>query len=221
MIKTALFDFDGTLVNTDAAHHACWNLSLAQYGVSIDAPFFGAHCAGSLTPDIARHIKQVFPAVSASVEAFASEKDGRYVDWAESNTLPLMVGVREMLAFLAEKEIILGIVTGAPLTAIRKTLDQNGISGYFSTIVTRENISRGKPAPDGYLLGLERLGAVGQEAVAFEDTSSGVQAARAAAMTAIAVPQVYTLNHDFSAADFVCRDMFATKAVLMKMISLD
>jgi len=217
-LKAALFDFDGTLVNSEKIHMDSWNLALEKYGAAIDERFYSIHCAGNGTPKIAERIKKEFPAVGASVPELAGEKDAIYEQAIASQAVPGMPGVREILMFLAERKISIGLVTGAPLGGIQKTLDDLDIGHFFQVVVTRESVARGKPAPDGYLAALDRLGIGGSEAVSFEDTQSGVRASRAAGIKSFAIPQKYTAGHDFSAADVVCSDMFEARDILFKMM---
>ncbi len=219
MIKTALFDYDGTLADTDLAHLACWNQALEKYGITIDTAFYTAHCVGNNTYTIAGAIKKIFPNVSVSAGQLGDEKDARFEQWLTTYTIALMPGVREMLVFLAETKIQTGIVTGTPLPALQKTLADHQITAYFQTIVTRESVNRGKPAPDSYLFALNQLAANPAEAVSFEDTAIGVLAARAAGMTSFAIPGVFTASQDFSAADVVCKDLLEARAILAKLIN--
>jgi HAD superfamily hydrolase (TIGR01509 family) len=71
----------------------------------------------------------------------------------------------------------------------------------FDTIVTADDVAHAKPAPDLYLLACERLGVAPADALALEDSASGVAAAKAAGLTCIAVPQY--AETDVSAADRV------------------
>jgi HAD superfamily hydrolase (TIGR01509 family) len=155
---------------------------------------------------------------SVTAEELAREKDARFEEWIRTNTIALLPGVREMLRFLTEKEVRMGIVTGAPREAIWKTLEDHDLLRFFDPIVTRESVEWGKPAPDGYLYALREMGVKASEAAAFEDTHGGVQAARAAGMKAFAIPTIFTRENDFSAADVICTDMFDARCRLSEMM---
>jgi beta-phosphoglucomutase len=214
MLKVALFDYDGTLVNTDALHLSCWNQALEGYGAEIDTAFYIRYCAGAQTLDIARQMTHQFSQVSLSAGELAIAKDALYAQRIQKEPLDLLPGARELLVFLAERRIPTGIVTGAPLSGIHRTLEDHDLLRFFFPIVTRESVTRGKPAPDGYLFGLQVLHSPADEAVSFEDTSAGVRAAKAAGMRSFAVPNAYTRDQDFSAADRVCQDLFEARRFL-------
>lgn len=214
MLLAALFDYDGTLVDSDAAHYACWNQALRPFGFGIDESFYAVNCVGALSIQIARQIGHRYRLLPLSAQALADEKDALYEQWIGVNILPLRPGVEELLEFLAQANIATGIVTGAPLAGIQKTLHDHGIDGYFKLAISREAVARGKPAPDGYLVALRRLNVAGSAAVSFEDTRIGVLAAKAAGMRSFAIPSAFTAGQDFSAADHVCSDMVAARRLL-------
>jgi beta-phosphoglucomutase-like phosphatase (HAD superfamily) len=80
-------------------------------------------------------------------------------------------------------------------------LNRFGIGGHFDAIVTREDVKRTKPDPDLYLTTLERLGARPDEAIAFEDSSNGIHAAKAAGLYCVVVPNLLTVDLDLTEAD--------------------
>jgi HAD superfamily hydrolase (TIGR01509 family) len=95
----------------------------------------------------------------------------------------------------------LGLASNSPRSLVDTALATAGIADAFDTIVTSDDVVEPKPAPDLYLLACERLGVAPSEALALEDSPSGVAAAKAAGLTCIAVPQF--AETDVSAADRV------------------
>jgi len=95
----------------------------------------------------------------------------------------------------------LGLASNSPRRLVDTALDQAGLTDAFEAIVTSDDVVNAKPAPDIYLLVCERLGVRPSEALALEDSASGVAAAKAAGLTCIGVPQF--AETDVSAADRV------------------
>ncbi|HEX2142815.1 MAG TPA: HAD family phosphatase [Candidatus Limnocylindria bacterium] len=95
----------------------------------------------------------------------------------------------------------LGLASNSPRALVDTALATAGLTDAFEAIVTSDDVDRSKPAPDLYLLACERLGVMPAEALALEDSASGVAAAKAAGLTCIAVPQF--AETDVSAADRV------------------
>lgn len=219
MIRAALFDFDGTIADSEFAHLSCWNELLAPFKVKLDVPFYGPVCAGVRTEEIAHRIVSHHPAVTAPVSDLAIQKDAMYDAWAEANDIPAMPGAIELIEHLAGLGLLIGLVTGAADASVCKTLAAHGLLECFATRVTHDDVSRGKPAPDSYLLALERLGVTAAEAVAFEDTSAGAASAKSAGIRTIAVPNAYTATHDFSIADAVVANLFEARNILSEWIA--
>jgi HAD superfamily hydrolase (TIGR01509 family) len=111
-------------------------------------------------------------------------------------------GALELMARLREVEgICVGLASNSPRYLVNDALLTAGLADAFDTIVTSDDVAHAKPAPDIYLLACERLGVDPAEALALEDSTSGVMAAKAAGLTCIAVPLF--AETDVSAADRV------------------
>jgi len=95
----------------------------------------------------------------------------------------------------------LGLASNSSRRLVDTALRTAGLLGAFDAVVTSDDVDHAKPAPDLYLLACERLGVMPGEALALEDTQSGIAAAKAAGLTCIAVPQF--AETDVSAADRV------------------
>ncbi|TMB57065.1 MAG: HAD family hydrolase [Chloroflexi bacterium] len=95
----------------------------------------------------------------------------------------------------------LGLASNSSRRLVDTALRTAGLLGAFDAVVTSDDVDHAKPAPDLYLLACERLGVAPGEALALEDTQSGIAAAKAAGLTCIAVPQF--AETDVSAADRV------------------
>lgn len=206
-LQAVLFDYDGTIANTDLIHLDCWNHLLAKYQIRFEPEVYALNCAGVSTDHITLRIARDYPTAGVSPTRLAADKDALYEDWMNLKTVPLMPGVREMLTFLSQHGIAAAIVTGGPLGAMTRTLATHGLAHHFRAFITREDVTKGKPSPEGYLLGLQRLQLPAHSALALEDTAGGVLAAKAAGLITCALPHVFTRNHDFSSADVVCSDM--------------
>jgi HAD superfamily hydrolase (TIGR01509 family) len=206
-LQGVLFDYDGTIANTDLIHLDCWNHLLAKFQIRFEPEFYSLNCAGVSTDHITLRLARDYPAAGLSHTRLAADKDALYEDWMNLKAAPLMPGVPEMLTFLSEQGIAAGIVTGGPRGAITRTLETHGLAHHFRAFVTREDVTHGKPSPEGYLLGLQRLQLPAPSVLALEDTTGGVLAAKAAGLTACALPHPFTRHHDFSSADGVCHDM--------------
>jgi HAD superfamily hydrolase (TIGR01509 family) len=110
-------------------------------------------------------------------------------------------GAIELVERLRADGVPLGLASNSPRYLVDDALASAGLTDAFATIVTSDDVERAKPDPDIYLLACERLGVSPADAVALEDSPSGVTAAKAAGLTVIGVPQF--AETDVSAADRV------------------
>ena len=117
------------------------------------------------------------------------ELDDLVVDELERGVEP-MPGAVELVAELQERGVRTGVVSNSPLPFITRALELGGLDG-FEAVVSGHDVPAPKPAPDAYLAACDQLGiAPAREVVAFEDSPTGVAAARAAGLTVIGVPSL-------------------------------
>jgi HAD superfamily hydrolase (TIGR01509 family) len=111
-------------------------------------------------------------------------------------------GAVELVARLGRLDgVALGLASNSPRYLVDDALATAGMADVFEVIVTSDDVEHAKPAPDIYLLACERLGVAPADAIALEDSASGIAAAKAAGLTVIGVPQF--AETDASAADRV------------------
>jgi HAD superfamily hydrolase (TIGR01509 family) len=178
---TLLFDLDGTLTDTDALHLKAYRTLLARSGRSITEAEYKTRIMGAaneaimawLFPDqpLARHL------------AIAEEKERLFRSYADR--MEPLAGLVDLLAWAQARGLKTAVVTNAPRANAEMMLGALGLSARFPVLVLGDELARGKPDPLPYLTALERLDAEPRDALAFEDSRSGVQAASAAGIETI------------------------------------
>lgn len=206
--QAVLFDHDGTLVESEYVHLAHWNQVLQPYGVALTERQYQEHYAGIPTDANAVDLVQRV-GVQEDPVVLARRKNQTTEAYLQSDSFPLMPGVRESIAQLQAAGLRMGVVTGARTYAIAATLRSHQMASHFETVVSADDVTHSKPAPDCYLLALQRMGLSARDAVAFEDTEHGVAAAVAAGVACVAIPTSMSADHDFSAATVVLPHMQA------------
>ncbi len=111
--------------------------------------------------------------------------------------------MKETLETLKERGITLALATTSTSDSVRKFLHKFRLLGYFTLILTREDVSERKPNPEIYIKADDELGYNHDEIIVVEDTEIGVRAAKSAGLNCVAVPNQYTKKQDFSMADYV------------------
>lgn len=177
-----IFDMDGVLVDSAAAHHASWRIVAERDGLDVSAERF-ASTFGRPSRDIIRIIwgPHIDDAAIARIDA---EKEAAYRELIRDN-VPIMPGCRDALAALRTAGLHLAVATSGPPENLDLALDGGSLRAYFDATVHGFDIAHGKPAPDCFLLAARRLGVAPAACVVIEDAVVGVQAGVAAGMRVI------------------------------------
>ncbi|MBI2911293.1 MAG: HAD family phosphatase [Chloroflexi bacterium] len=120
--------------------------------------------------------------------------------------LRVMGGATDLVSELARRGMLLAVATGGhDVERARDVLRRAGLEGFFSLVVSSDEVKRGKPHPDVFLLAAERLDVVPDDCLVLEDAPNGVLAARAAAMRVIGVNSDEAVRHELwrAGADMV------------------
>jgi beta-phosphoglucomutase len=185
MVRAAIWDMDGTLVDTAEMHFEAWRRVCEELGRTFDRADFAA-TFGRRNPEILQYL---FPGRFGADEMahLGEHKEELYRAAASAQGVELLPGVRELLLQLQAAGFRQAIGSSAPRANLEMILDQTGIRDLLGAVVAAEDTSRGKPDPQVFLLGAEKLGVPPSRCVVFEDAPAGIQAARAGGMKAIGV----------------------------------
>jgi beta-phosphoglucomutase len=183
MLKALIFDMDGTLVHSDPVHLEAFAEVLKPEGVAIDEEIYRSTIIGRTNEAIFASLLPHLPVEKH--EAYADEKEATFRRMA-SNLKPLE-GLLDLLDWAERRDVRIALVTNAPRLNADHMLDVLGLAERFPVQITIEQVERGKPDPLPYLTALERLGIKAEEAVAFEDSPSGMRAAKAAGLFSFGV----------------------------------
>ena len=180
-MQAILFDFNGTLSDDEGVQCQIYRELFAEHGRPLREEMYFAELAGLSDPEIVeRWLGPGHPATAAVLEGRVRRFHERTGD---GSTVP--AHVREAL-LAVNGRARLAVVSGAARSEVEEVARAAGID-VFELIVAAEDVTRGKPDPEGYLRALELLGVPAAEAVAFEDTPPGVASAKAAGVYCVAV----------------------------------
>jgi HAD superfamily hydrolase (TIGR01509 family) len=196
-LRAILYDFDGTLVDSEPIHLRTWNEVLQPYGISVSVNDFNHRYLGAVAPEMARQLV-VRNQLDVDPALLAAEKDGRYAKWVQENPLPLMEYARESINAFVLRDMKLACVTGSPRETVALSLKRSGLLEKFNLVVTRDDVTKSKPDPECYLQTLRRLGEPADRAIAFEDSEAGVMSATSAGLVCYGILNQSSKDHDLS-----------------------
>jgi HAD superfamily hydrolase (TIGR01509 family) len=176
-----VFDLDGTLIDTETFYRAAFHAAAQEFGVAVPRGFYASlvgiasHERGPL---LRRAFGAAFP-VEAFVAAYYAQRTARLPP-----RIPLCPGAASLLQRL---DLPRAVATSASRRTALAHIDRAGLGAQFAHVVTREDVARGKPAPDTFLRAAALLGTFPQNCLAIEDSLPGVLAAHAAGMPVIMI----------------------------------
>ncbi|WP_282703879.1 HAD family hydrolase [Streptomyces sp. CC219B] len=200
--EALLFDNDGTLVSSLASVDRCWTRWAGEYGITPDA-FARVGLHGRPAAEIAADLlpADIVPEAVARIEELEVED-------VPNGGVELLPGTEDFLGALPAE--LWAVVTSATRRLAEARLDAVGIRP--KTLITADDITRGKPDPEPYLLAARELGVDPARCVVFEDAPAGLRAGRAAGMTTVALTTTHQ-THELD-ADLVVKDLSALSALV-------
>jgi HAD superfamily hydrolase (TIGR01509 family) len=183
LYKALLFDLDGTLTETDSLHLPTWVDVLSPYGVEVDEEFYRESISGRSTSKI---VEDLLPDLSTEEgRKLADAKEASFRERAhELEPLP------GLLAFMEEAKnrgLSLALVTNAPEENVEAILLALELGEFFDEVVLSDEVGPVKPDPAPYRAALDKLGVHPEEALAFEDSTSGIASAVGAGIPTVGI----------------------------------
>jgi HAD superfamily hydrolase (TIGR01509 family) len=204
MIQAVVFDLDGLIVDTERTSLQAWEELYREAGLTVPLEQWRTAIGtwgGSFDPvtDLAEKLGRPLSADEL--------QDRREREWELASQLPVMPGVMEHLDAADAWGVLTAVVSSSSRQWVRGHLDRLGLANRFECVCTREDVLSVKPDPSLYYRALLSLGVDGCEAVAYEDCSNGLIAAKSAGMHCVVVPGQLTSSADYSQADAVLESL--------------
>jgi HAD superfamily hydrolase (TIGR01509 family) len=190
MYSTAVFDMDGLLLDSERLIRDAWIQASFENGIAFSESIYlevvGRNSADS-TSILMDHIGDdlAFSKICAQADALMSER-------TISLGYPVKPGAIELLSLLNERNIPCCVASSTNRAEVRRRLQKSGLDGFFDVIAGGDEVLKGKPAPDLFLLVAGRIGVSPDQCLVFEDSEHGARGAIAAGMSAMLVPDLKT-----------------------------
>ncbi|MFM2123822.1 MAG: hypothetical protein RL328_273 [Acidobacteriota bacterium] len=178
-----LFDFDGVLADTERAHHLAWNAVLEPFGIQFTWEQYVKECIGIADAMVAERLGL------PGADEVCARKRARFRQALEENP-PFLPETVELLHELSRR-FRMAVVSSSFHSEVRPPLERAGLVACFETVICGDDVQRLKPAPDLYLLAVERLGV--RTPLVIEDSEAGAAAGNAAGLEVLRVASVESM----------------------------
>ena len=188
--KALIFDCDGTLADTLPVHFQTWVKSLQAVGVDISKDWYYKYCGTSaeemlqLLMDLSDYQFDTVPVIAERQALYRS----------------LISTVKEVQAVADivrahHSKIPMAVASGGERAVLEATLDNINLRQFFDVVVSVDDVEKGKPEPEIFLLASQKLGVAPQDCIVYEDSNEGLEAARRAGMRSIDVRVLWQDAH--------------------------
>ncbi len=216
--RAVIFDMDGLLLDTEQMAWKSWKLACRDFGIDMRDEIFVQLLGRNVKDD-----EQILKAAYGPDFPFREVYDRRlqYM-WqlVEQNGIPLKEGVREVLDYLVATQTPRAVATSTSRERALQKMALTGIRDYFPVVVAGDEIPRGKPHPDIFLVTAEKLGTAPEHCIVLEDSEAGIQAAHAAGMLPILVPDLKPPSEEVKRLAYrVCSSLKEVRLLLPELLN--
>jgi HAD superfamily hydrolase (TIGR01509 family) len=183
LYRALLFDLDGTLAETDSLHLPTWVDVLQPYGIEVDEAFYKERISGRSNSKI---VQDLLPDLSAEEgRRLADAKEASFR--GRAHELEPLPGLLDFMREGKDRGLSLALVTNAPEENVEAILLALELNAFFDEVVLSDQVGPVKPDPAPYKAALDKLGISPEEALAFEDSTSGIASSVAAGIPTVGV----------------------------------
>lgn len=206
MLKALIFDFDGLILDTETPEMLVWQELFSRHGQSLAVETWGQVVggAGNTTYEPTIHLESL---VGRPIDRQAVTKLAHQLRDEAILRQPVLPGAVEMIRKAKSEAYPLAIASSSPHVWVDNHLKRIGLFEYFDIIICADDVTRTKPDPGLFLAALKALQVEAREAVVFEDSPNGIQAAKTAGIFTVAVPNPLTAQLSLAQADLILKTL--------------
>ena len=205
MYRALLFDLDGTLAETDSLHLPTWVDTLEPYGVEVDEEFYRDRISGRSTGEI---VRELLPDLTD--EEGRSVGDAKEASFRErAAELEPLPGLIDFVERGRKRGMKIALVTNAPEENVEAILLALELRDNFDAVVLADEVEAVKPHPAPYRAALQKTGVTAKDALAFEDSLSGITSSIAAGIPTVGIASSQDPERLLEAGAFMTAEDFS------------
>ena len=187
-VEAVIFDMDGVIFDSEKLVLDAWERVGEKYRIEGIREIF-TECIGTNKVKT-KEIVYAHYGSSFEYDSFSQEASLFFHEFVQKEGLPVKKGVREILQYLTDEKISVGLASSTRLAVVEEELKQAGLYYYFQVVMGGDLLKKSKPEPDIYLMTCDKMGIAPESAYAIEDSYNGIRAAYSAGMMPIMVPDM-------------------------------
>jgi beta-phosphoglucomutase family hydrolase len=185
-MKAVIFDMDGVLVDTNPHHKTAWREYYQRFSKELSDDEFIRYVSGKHNAAIVAHLLDNQSLSESEVKRISAEKEALFRELYQHHMAPVS-GLIDFLEALKAAGIRMAVATSAPVENLDFVVDTLNIRSYFDVLLNESMVNHPKPDPEIYELAMKQLDVSPDESVIFEDSTTGIQAAKASGAYVVGV----------------------------------
>ncbi|MEO0796050.1 MAG: HAD family phosphatase [Verrucomicrobiota bacterium] len=188
----AIFDWDGVVIDSSAAHERSWEMLAEERKLFLPDDHF--------KKGFGRKNQYIIPNLlnwtqdPEEIEELGARKEALYREIIKAEGIEALPGIRELLKFFQEKEIPCVVGTSTPRINAETVMDVLGVREYFADITAAEDVHHGKPDPEVFLIAAQKINREPARCIVFEDAHYGIEAGLRGGMQVVGVATTHPID---------------------------
>lgn len=205
MLKAVIFDMDGVIIDSEPLHNKAYHDMFDEIGIDVSAEMYQSF-TGQSTINICKRLCDHFN-LKQSPESLVSLKRKHYKRFFERDSeLALIDGVLDLIKDYHNNGVTLVLGSSASMGGINQIFERFNLDQYFKAKFSGGDLKQSKPHPEIFIKSAEATGFNREECLVIEDSTNGVEAAKAAGIFCVGYDSFHSKNQDYSKADMVISD---------------
>ena len=205
MLKAVIFDMDGVIIDSEPMHNKAYHDMFNEVGINVSSELYESF-TGQSTINICKRLCDYFN-LEESPETLVALKRKHYKQFFESNSeLALIDGVLDLIKDYHSNGLKLVLASSAAMTSINQIFDRFDLNKYFIEKFSGGDLKQSKPHPEIFIKAAEATGFTNDACMVIEDSTNGIEAAKAANIFCVGYDSFHSKNQDYTKADMVIKD---------------